>query len=483
MSFISQEQILKVLIGFNPWWATGQVSDSFLKPVKRLAFYEARKIYHHPSIRREVILSGARRVGKTTIMYQMINDLLKNKKRTAKQVVYVSFDHPLLKLSSIDRILDAFKQNISFDYEELFLFFDEIQYANDWNTWLKTLYDQFPQYKIMATGSASPLLAAKASESGVGRWTTIKIPTLSFYEYIDLMEIDKPSLPSGIKPTSLSAWTKEQLSSLMAELQPLQKHFHQYLLLGGFPEVAMSKDIPFAQRMIREDVVDKVLKRDMTSLFGIRNVAELEKIFVYLCMRSGNIIEQNTIAKEIGVSRPTVSNYMELLEQANLIYKSDPTELGGKKVLKAKSKIYLADAAIRNAVLMLGEEVLTDSEEMGMIIETTVYKHVHAFYYEQLPHVGYYRDAKTDKEIDIVVSFPRFRILIEVKYRENTVISEKESIVEWANDPRSWGAVVITKQYEDYGMVSHPTKTPIVKIPAFAFLYLLGHAEHEAYVG
>src|SRR5699024_10614151 len=118
-----------------------------------------------------------------------------------------------------------------------------------------------------------------------------------------------------------------------------------------------------------EDVVDKVIKRDIVSLFNVRNIAEFEKIFLYLCMSSSNILVQETIAKEVGITRQTLGNYLELLEHANLIYSSRPVDLSGKKVLKSKPKIYLADPAIRNAVLMLGEAVLTDPLEMGIIIE------------------------------------------------------------------------------------------------------------------
>lgn len=479
MSFISQEKILKVLIGFNPWWNTGQIPKNLTKPIKRLAFYEANNIFYHPQIRREVILSGPRRVGKTTIMYQMMEDVLKS--ASAKQMLYVSFDHPMLKLCDIGEIISVFENNISNETEELFLFFDEIQYASDWDSWLKTLYDQHPQFKIVATGSASPVISTKMTESGVGRWTQIKVPTLSFYEYIDLLGLSKPSLPQGIKPTSLDQLGQKQLTALIVSLSPLQKHFHHYLLIGGFPEVALTQDISFAQKIIREDVVDKVIKRDIVSLFNVRNISEFEKIFLYLCVTSSNIVVQDTIAKEVGVSRQTISNYLELLEQANLIYSSRPIDLKGKKVLKSKPKVYLADPAIRNAVLMLGEEVLTDPLEMGIIIETAVYKHIHTFFYAQHLDIGYYRNGRSQKEIDIIVSFPIGRILVEVKYRSNSSISEQEAIVEWANDSQTKGAIVVTKNDDDYGVSKHNTKAPIIRLPAFAFLYLLGQAEKEGY--
>lgn len=479
MAFITHEQILKVLVGFNPWWVTGNIPSKSLKPIKRLAYYEAQKWFQQNQIKREVILSGPRRVGKTTIMYQMMDEIMGN--MSPKQILYISFDHPMLKLSEIGEILEVFRNNVASDNDEYFVFFDEIQFASNWDTWLKTLYDHHPEYKIIATNSASPLISSKISESGVGRWTQIKVPTLSFYEYIELTKVTKPLIPKGIKPTSLSILSVKELGDLMMLLTPMQKYFHQYLLIGGFPEVATTQDIPFAQKVIREDVVDKVIKRDIVSLFNVRNVAEFEKIFLYLCMTSSNIVVQETIAKEVGVSRQTIGNYLELLEHANLIYSSKPVDVKGKKILKSKPKVYLADAAIRNAVLMLGEEVLTDPLEMGIIIETVIYKHLHTFFYGQHLDIGYYRDSKTQKEIDFVISFPIGKILIEVKYRNNSTIPTTDAIVGLSNDPQTKAAIVITKDSTDYGKTQYNTSTPIIRIPAFAFLYLLGHAEKEAY--
>lgn len=232
---------------------------------------------------------------------------------------------------------------------------------------------------------------------------------------------------------------------------------------------------------MREDVVDKVLKRDMTVLYNIRNVEDLEKIFLYLCIHSGSIISQDSIASEIGVSRTTAGNYIELLEQANLIYISNPIDMTGKKVLKARAKIYLADAALRNALLQ-GEGVLTDPEEMGTLIETTVFKHIVSFYSNRIRQIGYYRHAKTRKEVDVVVSLPTGKILVEIKYREDARIRENEAIVELAKEEGVSSAIVVTKRADDFGTLSYDTKVPVVKIPAYAWLYLLGHAEKQEYM-
>ncbi|NPV27783.1 MAG: DUF4143 domain-containing protein [Firmicutes bacterium] len=268
-------------------------------------------------------------------------------------------------------------------------------------------------------------------------------------------------------------------------LTPLQKHFHRYLTVGGFPELALSKDDYYAQRVLREDVVDKVLKRDIPALFNIRNAAVLEKVFLYLCFNSSNIINITTMSKELdNTPSVTISNYIQFLEQANLIYVSYPVSLDGKKIMKAKPKIYIADAAIRNAVLML-DNVLADPEEMGIMVETSVYKHLAAFYYRSNAKVGYYRrPGGSEKEIDVVVELPQGKILVEVKYRENAVNKENDAIVEMSMDKgKIIAAIVVTKKPEDFGIMPHDTSVPIMRIPAHGFLYLLGHAERTHYLG
>lgn len=200
-------------------------------------------------------------------------------------------------------------------------------------------------------------------------------------------------------------------------LAPLQKHFHRYLMVGGFPELALSQDDYYARRMLREDVVDKVLKRDIPSLFNIRNAAVLEKVFLYLCYNTSNVVNMATISKKLdNTPAVTLSNYIEYLKRANLIYLSYPVSLEGRKILKAKPKVYIADAAIRSAVLML-DNVLVDLEEMGIMVETAVHKHIFAFYSRVKAKVGYFRKVRdSEKEIDVVVELPRGKILVEVKY-------------------------------------------------------------------
>lgn len=472
MSFFDEEKLLNLLYSFNPWWKTNVVQKEFDKPFKRIPFYEANKAFNNNEVRRAVLLSGARRTGKTTIMYQTIASLIE-KGIQAKQILFISFDHPLLKLCNIQDVLDVYNNNVSIS-KDIYCFFDEIQYSSDWNSWLKFLYDTNPNIKVMATGSASPILENKVKESGLGRWITIQVPTLLFYEYCKLLNLETPDLNININPTKLYLLTKQEQQDIIDKLSFLQPHFIRYLQVGGFPELAMSSDDIYAQRILREDIIDKALKRDLPAIYPIRNNADIEKVFLYLCYNSSNIINIQTICKELEVNRITLEKYISYLESANLIYISNLINVGPKQLLKSQNKIYICDAAIRNAIL-LNDDITNNPTELGIIAETAIYKHVKTFSYDGLTTVGYYRGGNKNKEIDIVIKDNKEKtpIMIEVKYRENSKINENDLIVEYSSNETP--NLVITKKINDYGLYNYPNNKSIYKIPAPVFLYLLGY--------
>jgi len=486
MTIINEAQIIKVLQKYNPWWRNAEAINDETKPHRRIAFFEAMKILDHPTIRRFPVLSGARRVGKSTIMYQMIEMLLR-RGISPRNILYVSFDNPIIKMVNVDDVLNTYETLYPIEGEK-YLFFDEIQYAENWELWLKVTYDSRKDIKLTATGSASPVIVKGASDSGAGRWSILKVPTLSFYEYCELMQLeDRPEIDGNIRLTKLAEMPKGELADLINRFTSLQRHFNRYITIGGFPELVLANDDSYAQRMLREDVVDKVIKRDVLTLFNIRNPLSMEKLFLYLCLNSSNIFSTQTAAKELkNINAKTIEDYINFLEISNLIYRSDPMGVGSKGALKGKPKIYIADAAIRNAVLMM-DDVLSDDREMGIMVETAVYKHIVAFF-QTIPaaHIGYYRKARENqKEVDVVISLPQEKILCEIKYRNDSSISATDAIVALTKEAgtKVTSVFVITKNITDYGTSQHDTPVPIFRIPAFVFTYLIGMAEAKGQGG
>lgn len=484
MAIVSDEQVVKVLRQYNPWWRNPSTIKEESKPQKRLAYYEALRLIKHKTLRRFAVLSGARRVGKTTIMYQMMDKLI-DEGINPKNILYVSFDNPIVKLVNIETVFSTYESLYPIEGTK-YVFFDEIQYIEQWELWMKVIYDSRKDIRLTATGSASPILEKGAADSGTGRWSVLKIPTLSFYEYCRLLQIEEPMLPDNHILTKLVKMSNAELGDLMDRFSPLEGHFNRYLMIGGFPELVLSDDDIYAQRMLREDVVDKVIKRDVLTLFNIRSPLLMEKLFLYLCMNSTEIFSITTAAKELeNVSVSTIDSYIEALEMSNLIYLAKPMDVGRKGALKGKPKIFIADAAIRNAVLMM-DDVLSDEKELGIMVETCFYKHIISFYQGTTAQLGYFRKAKDNqKEVDVVIELPREKILCEVKYRNNSHIPATDAIVELCKDEKSkvTSAFLITKQLSDFGLAKHETKVPILRIPAIAFLYLLGKAEADGQNG
>lgn len=484
MAIVNDEQVIKVLRQYNPWWRTPSAIKEESKPHKRLAYYEALKILTHKTIRRFAVLSGMRRVGKTTILYQIIDHLI-DRGINPGNILYATFDNPILKLVNVENVLSIYEGMYPIEGTR-YILFDEVQYTENWELWMKVIYDSRKDIRLIATGSASPILERGAADSGTGRWSVLKIPTMSFYEYCRLLGLDLPVLEDELRLSELQGFSSAQLGSLMDKFTPLQNHFNRYLMIGGFPELVLSDDDVYAQRMLREDVVDKVIKRDVLSLFNIRSPLLMEKLFLYLCMNSTEIFNATTAAKELeNTSITTVESYIKALEMSNLIYLAKPMDVGSKGALKGKPKIFIADAAIRNAVLMI-DDVLSDEKELGAMVETTVYKHMVSFYQGSPAQLGYFRKAKNNqKEVDVVVELPRQKILCEVKYRNNSHIAETDAIVELCRDEQTkvTNAFLITKRLDDFGITKYKTKVPILRVPAIAFLYILGKAEAEGWNG
>ncbi len=470
-------EVVRILYGFNPWWAGRAPS---VPKFRRLAFTRGRGLLSDEEFRRAVLLCGPRRVGKTTILQQMVEALLEEG-RPARSVLYLSLDHPFLRLVSLPDILQLYHENIYPEGQPAVLLLDEVHYSRDWELHIKHIVDHQPVYRIVATGSASVTQRHLLAESGVGRWMEVPVPTLSFFEFIRIRGADPPRVPATLRPSDLFNQSPEQLTDLGLQCRQLMPAFRDYLLLGGFPETARRQDISFCQRLLREDVIDRVLKRDMAELFRVRNVGDLERLFIYLCLHSGGMFSVQACGSALGSAATTVARYLEALIQANLIYRLAPAGLTGKKVLKARYKYYLVDAALRNAVLLRGEEILSDPDEMGTIVETTVLRHLYAFHYRDTPEIVYWRDSRTKKEVDIIIKSPQYVIPVEVKYRGNPSCAANDGLALYCRAERVGRAYWITQRDEDFGVVRFSgVDTQFLKIPAHIFCYLIGQAEQQS---
>lgn len=476
---ISKEELVAVLAQFNPWWRGEAIAD--LPQWRRAAFRELHTWMAEPPTPRAVLLSGARQIGKTTLMLQVIDVLLKAGVAPAN-ILYATFDHPILKLAGIEAVLAAWREREPRADGQEFLFLDEAQFIRDWGTWVKHQVDFRKDRRIAFTGSAMPLVE-QGQESGVGRWHTIRLTTLSFYEYLQIKQLNLPPLPKLRSLRDLFDWTPSDFYRTTDAATPYVGHFHEYLVRGGFPQTAQTESITQAQRLLREDIIDKVLKRDMTALFGVRRVLDLEHTFLYLCMHDGGLLDMVDLCANLEVKRPTAQNFIELLEATHLIYRLQPYGYG-KDVLRARFKVYLADAAIAPAVMLKGKAIVEDAAALGVATETAVFKHLFARYYAQNVRFSYWR-GKKDHEVDLVAEVNGETIPFEVKYRaQHTGLRELKGLIELCTSKRISRGYVVTKSLDDLGPLTglpapagDAVATQIMRIPAPLLCYWMGATE------
>jgi predicted AAA+ superfamily ATPase len=466
---IPKEELVAILSQFNPWWRGEKIPD--LPDWHRGAFQALMAWIETPPVHRAVMLSGPRQVGKTTLLLQAIQRLIHSGVHPAN-ILYATFDHPVCKLAGLDAVLEAWRELEPKADGPEYLFLDEAQFVKDIGTWVKHQVDFFKAKKIVFTGSATTLIHA-GQESGVGRWHTLHISTLSFYEYLQIKKINLPKIPEISEISHLFSSAPHEYYRMTEAATSLIGHFHEYLIRGGFPQTILVESITQSQRLLREDMIEKILKRDMTALFGIRRVLELEQMFIFICMHDGGMLDIQTISKDLGIAKQTVQNFIELFESTYLIYKVPPFGYG-KEVLRGKNKLYLSDPAIAPAVLMKGKAILEDAHALSQCVETAVIGHLWSHCASAQARFSYWRNQK-EKEVDLIVEMGERIIPFEVKYQSQTVqVRDVPGLIDLCNQKTSIPhGYIITKAPQDMG----PLQEKYMRIPASLFCYWLGAAE------
>ena len=230
---IPQEELVGILTQFNPWWKKETLPG--LAKWRRAAFKELLKWTYNPPASRAVLLSGPRQVGKTTLTLQVIEELIQ-KGVPSGNVLYATFDHPIIKLAGIDAVIEAWRTREPKGPGVEYLFLDEAQFIRDWPVWVKHQVDFKKERRIIFTGSAMPLISEN-QESGVGRWHTISLVTLSFYEYIQLKKANKSGELEKVKKLLFEntlGFNEEQINLLLSKDQEL---------LSPLPELKSLNDL------------------------------------------------------------------------------------------------------------------------------------------------------------------------------------------------------------------------------------------------
>lgn len=339
---------------------------------------------------------GPRRVGKTVMLFHSIQQLLTENVNPQK-IFFIGIDNPIYVHLSLEDILNLCKQSLNQDnLKDCYVLFDEIQYLKDWERHLKVLVDSFPETKFIVSGSAAAALKWHSTESGAGRFTDFMLPPLTFQEYIHLKEMNHLMYNGEI------SYGENQIPYCLShDIKALNKEFVHYLNFGGYPEVVLSEKIQSDMgRYVKNDIVDKVLLRDLPSLYGIKDVQELNRFFTYIAYNTGNEFSYETMSKESGIQKDTLKKYLEYLEAAFLIKVLNKVDVTAKRLKRITSfKVYLTNPSLRTALFSPISE--TDSE-MGNMVETAV---LSQWMHREKLDLTYarWKEGRNEGEVDLVL--------------------------------------------------------------------------------
>ena len=363
------EEALRLL---NDWWVSGKVKKELAKDYKRSAFEETYKLL--TKYKEVVVLTGLRRVGKTTIMYQII-DLLTSQ-NSPLNTVYFTMDYGSVEVASI---LDAYQKITGIDWkkEKIYLFLDEIQILENWGSQIKFLYDAFPNIHFIISGSASLQLERRAMDSLVGRHFLIEVPVLSINEYYSL-RYDKP------------------LTNLKLHENAIGREMDTYLR-KPFPELAKIDDGKVIYEYIHGSIVSKIISQDLLHEFDKVEVSLLTSLVNMFFSEPGMILNVDSLSKTLAKRKQEVERHIYMLEFSKLIrivknYR--PSMLSESRKLR---KVYPYDIS-----LALAEN---PSIEKGKVMETLLIS--------RLNIRRYWRDGT--KEIDALLGDRKNIIPIEIK--------------------------------------------------------------------
>jgi len=477
-------EVLRILSQYNPWWANKEIPPSKKIEFKRGDFYMLQNHLH----RREILsIVGPRRVGKTILIYQLIQSLL-DSKINPHRILYLSVDDVGLNKGGVtlEEVFNVYSKYVlgnSFDSlsETHYLFLDEIQEIPDWEKLLKNWQDFGYNLKFIISGSSSIWITKGTEESLLGRIKTTVMMPLKFSEILRYKKIVLEEFPKernelrkafldSVKESDLGLF-KSVLDKFIGKISnkknEIQRELTRYLIVGGYPEFLDELDYNYIGESVR-DKIKLIFFKDIVRYFRIRNPEVLEDLFKLISKESGMSFNLAKTASLLDIQRPTLRDYLKYLTKAYLIKSAEFFSASRKKRIRKQNKVYVLDAGIRNGMNnYVDTELLKDELELGKVVEGVLFDHLHRLKYNLEPgpesEVFYWRDKK---EIDFVISLKRRAIPIESKFR-NTISSEiNQTILGFIKEHKSPFGIIITKE-------SYKLNGKILEVPLWVFLLMV----------
>jgi predicted AAA+ superfamily ATPase len=351
----------------NPWWE-GRASETGIPRPEYLAHLRAAL-----SRRQIELVMGGRRVGKTTLVRQLLAQCLAEG-AAPRDVLYLALDHPRLAGTHLSEHVRFFRSLFGHERSRrLWLVFDEVQESPDWETELKALHD-LENVKLICTGSTAALLASQGGKL-TGRQALLTVYPLSFREFLRFRGYEFSR----------------------AEDYRFVSAAEEYLETGGYPEQVLQPTDSYLAQLLQD-----IIARDLMRRGHIRRPEVAVDLMRLLAAGTGTRTSHSRLSRLLGVAVDTVKDYLSYLAEAYLVGALEKWTTSHIERVYAQRKVYLLDTGLKS--------VLTGKGDLGAKAEAVVFAD---FVRRGFP-CGYY--AESEREVDFVSGSHSAPAAVEVKY-------------------------------------------------------------------
>src|SRR3989338_6601158 len=282
--------ILEILKEWNPWWENKELVKD-LEGTKRPEYQD---LLDSIKIKEITIILGVRRSGKSTLMYQIVDSLLKQSIKP-EQILFVNLEDKKLTNLDLEEIYNEYRENLN-PKNKAYIFLDEIHRKKDWETWIRKKYDLKTNDKFVISGSCSYLLKKEYSTLLTGRNLTFEVFPLSFKEYIEFQGI-----------TITSNIILEKTRHLVIN------KLNNYLKQGGFPEIFFKEER--YKTKVLEQYFDDILYKDIIDRYNI-NSQKTKDLALFFATNFTGIISLRGVRGSLGLSYDVIKDYMSFFNDA-----------------------------------------------------------------------------------------------------------------------------------------------------------------------
>ena len=297
------------------------------------------------------VITGMRRCGKS-YLFKLIIQELKKRGIDESDILLVDLELPKYNYIKTREQLDEIVLKFMDGHDnKVYLLFDEIQNVADWEISINSYY-KLDNTDIYITGSNSKLMSKEFATLLTGRYVNIEMYPFSFNEFLDYK-----------KELKDSPFIVNELNT------DLENYFEEYLQYGGIPLTISSQN---DKGLVLNGIYSSIILNDIVERYEIRNIGIFNRVVKYIIENTGNLISANSIYKylkheKLKITKQTIYNYLEYLENAYIISKASKEDLIGKKEIIGSEKFYLLDTGFYKS--QLDEK----QQNIGHILETIVF--------------------------------------------------------------------------------------------------------------